>query len=172
MKKQFLLCAIFIFTGCVQHKDIQHQVVLKSIDRSCDLKKLEQQAKAGDSGAQNGLGLFYLETKNLKKAVYWFRKSADQGRAGGEFNLGLCYEMGYGVPKDEKKAIYWYAKAVSNYRQSAEQGDALNQWNLGHSYFIGQGVPKDELQAVVWIRKAATQGLAPAKQWIKEHGYK
>ena len=32
-------------------------------------------------------------------------------------NLGWCYENGKGVPKDMKKAVYWY-------REAAEQGDA------------------------------------------------
>jgi hypothetical protein len=168
LKKQFLLCAIFAVIGCAQQKNTQQQPVLKSMG-FCDLKQLELQAKAEDAGAQNGLGWFYLKTKNFKKAVYWFRKSAARGRAGGEFNLGVCYEMGYGVLKDEKKAAYWYAKAVEHYRQSAEQGDALNQWNLGHSYFEGKGVSKNEAQAVVWIKKAAAQGLDHAKQWLKEH---
>ena len=72
------------------------------------------------------------------------------------FKLGVRYENGYGVLKDHKEAIKWYAK-------SAEQGFAKAQSNLGKSYFLGEGVPKDYKKALRWFTKAAEQGLAEAQ---------
>ena len=46
----------------------------------------------------------------------WFRESAEQGNAGAQFSLGVCYEYGAGVSKDLEEAVKWY-------RKSAEQGD-------------------------------------------------
>ncbi len=38
--------------------------------------------------------------------------------------VGVCYEQGFGVPKDEKKGVEWYEKA-------AAQNHAEAQYNLG-----------------------------------------
>ena len=82
-----------------------------------------------------------------------YKKAADQGDAEAQFNLGVMYSLGEGVPKDYKQAVYWYRKA-------ADQGHADAQSNLGFMYHEGRGVPKDDTQAVYWLRKAADQGHA------------
>jgi len=46
-----------------------------------------------------------------------YTKSAEQGFAKAQFNLGRMYANGKGVPKDYEQAFYWYT-------QAAEQGDA------------------------------------------------
>ena len=53
-------------------------------------------------------------------AFEWFRKSAEQGNAGAQYELGLMYRKGLFVPKDEKIAFKWF-------RKSAEQGNASAQ---------------------------------------------
>jgi TPR repeat protein len=55
--------------------------------------------------------------KDEAEAVGWYRKAAEQGDAGAQYNLGLCHEIGRGVAQDEAEAVSWYAKA-------AEQGHA------------------------------------------------
>ena len=50
-------------------------------------------------------------------------KSAEQGHAGAQNSLAICYDNGEGVAKDLKKAVKWFTK-------SAEQGDATAQYNL------------------------------------------
>ena len=71
-----------------------------------------------------------------QQAVTWIRKSAEQGNAFAQYSLGVCYENGYGVPKDLEEAVEWY-------RKSAEQGNAFAQYNLGLCYANGDGVIKD-----------------------------
>ena len=61
------------------------------------------------------------------------KKLAEQGNAVAQFNLGVMYEKGEGVPKDYKQAAYWYSKA-------AEQGNAEAQTILGIMYGEGEGV--------------------------------
>ena len=68
------------------------------------------------------------------------RLAADQGDAGAQFNLGLMYDLGRGVPQD-------YAQAVKWYRLAADQGYAWAQNNLGNMYELGQGVPQDYVEA-------------------------
>ena len=61
---------------------------------------------------------------------------AEQGDAGAQYNLGLMYGNGDGVPQDDKNAMKWYTLA-------AGQGYADAQYNLGFMYDNGYGVPQD-----------------------------
>ncbi len=78
------------------------------------------------------------------------------GHARAQFNLGVMYEDGKGVEKDESQACGWYLKA-------AEQGYARAQAILGACYSLGTGVTKDENVAIGWYLKAADQGDATAE---------
>ena len=97
------------------------------------------------------------QRKDYKQAAEWFRIAAKQGDVKGQYNLGLFYNEGMGVPQDYNQAAEWFHKA-------AEQGLAQAQNNLGFLYQQGQGVPKDPEQAVFWFRKAAEQGYAQAQK--------
>ena len=92
----------------------------------------------------------------IERDAAWYRKAAEQGYASAQYNLGVLYENGDGVPKDAAEAALWYRKA-------AEQGYASAQYNLGVLYENGDGVPKDAAEAALWYRKAAEQGLAIAQ---------
>lgn len=83
------------------------------------------------------------------------RQAAEQGDTKAQFNLGVSYDNGLGVPKDDQQAIAWYRKA-------AEQGDAKAQYMLGSSYAYGVGVPQDKQQAYAWYSVAAANGYNDA----------
>ena len=93
---------------------------------------------------------------DFAEAVNWFRKAADQGHAVAQFSLGVMYNKGHGVEKNERETVAWFRKA-------AEQGYAPAQCNLGVSYEVGRGVEKNEREAVAWFRKAAEQGDTAAQ---------
>jgi hypothetical protein len=88
--------------------------------------------------------------------VQGLRLQAEQGNAEAQFNLGLLYDRGRGVPKDKSEALRWY-------RLAAMQGDTFAQNSLGDNYWEGTGVPKDDKEAVRWWRLAADKGFAPAQ---------
>ena len=90
-------------------------------------------------------------------AMQLFRPLADQGNAIAQFNLGVMYQDGKGVPQDYVEAIKWY-------RRAADQGGAGAQFNLGGMYFNGQGVPRDPVQAYMWISLSAAQGVGGAER--------
>ena len=46
--------------------------------------------------------------KNLEKAIHWYQKAAENGNKFAQCNLGICYQYGDGVKKDETKAFNWY----------------------------------------------------------------
>lgn len=105
-----------------------------------------------DAVGQFNLGEAYANVvKDPAQAVRWYLKSAELGYALAQFNLGVCYSFGRGIPKDESEAVIWYRKA-------ADQGIAVAQYNLGLCYDSGIGVNEDKPEAVKWYAKAAKQG--------------
>ena len=48
---------------------------------------------------------------NYKKAIEWYKKAAEQGYEGAQYNLGVIYEFGLGVGQSDSMAMRWYAKA-------------------------------------------------------------
>lgn len=76
---------------------------------------------------------------------------AKRGDRKAQYDLGLIYTEGRGVPKDERKAFKYYTMA-------AKQGLADAQYNLGVIYHEGRGVSRDVRRAMKWFKKAADQG--------------
>ena len=105
-------------------------------------------------------GLMYDEGKGVPRdyaeAVKWYRRSAEQGNARAQHNLGGMYFNGRGVPQDHAEAVKWR-------RRAAEQGFAEAQMGLGAMYNLGRGVPQDYAEGVKWSRRAADQGNARAQ---------
>ena len=96
------------------------------------------------------------QTKADQKPIGEVKAKAEAGDAESEVELGLRYDKGKGVAKDQVEAVKWYRKA-------AEQNYARAQNNLGVCYAEGEGVAKDQVEAVKWFRKAAEQNYAEAQ---------
>ncbi len=82
--------------------------------------------------------------------------AAEQGDANAQFNLGLRYDDGDGVPENDREAVRWY-------RMAADQGHAAAQFTLGTMYSGGRDVPENDQEAVKWYRMAADQGHVDAQ---------
>jgi TPR repeat protein len=106
--------------------------------------------KAGEDAYNRG---------DFATALHEWRPLAEQGDALAQYNLGVLYRKGRGVPQDDVQARQWYEKA-------AAQGQAKAQYNLGTLFLNGGGVPKDYQQALRWFRMAADQGEAVAQTKI------
>ena len=92
-----------------------------------------------------------------------YRKAAEQGHTNAQVNLGHCYFIGNGVPKDSSEAAKWLRKA-------AEQGDAIAQVNLGNLYLRGEGIVKDSIEAYKWWLLAGGQGnMGQDTIWILQN---
>ena len=59
--------------------------------------------------------------KDPKQAFYWYKKSAEQGHATAQFNLGTMYIHGEGTPKDLKQAAFWIKKSYENGHEKAKE---------------------------------------------------
>ena len=119
-------------------------------------------------------------------------RNAEEGLVDAQYNLGVMYADGVGVPQDSTAAAQWLRKAAEQghaeaqfhlgtmyrngkgvpqdgveatkwFRKAAEQGDARAQHNLASMYYAGDDVPKDYAEAMKWYRKAAAQGVAGAQ---------
>lgn len=62
-----------------------------SVDKKSGLSLMKEAANSGLAMAQNSLGVFYINgdgvTKNKNKAIYWFKRAADQNDADAIANL-------------------------------------------------------------------------------------
>lgn len=83
------------------------------------------------------------------------RAKAEQGDTNAQFQLGVAYDQGRGVAKNQAEAAIWYRKA-------ADQGHATAQNSLGSMYQFGEGVPQNDSEAVTWYQNAANQGYGEA----------
>jgi len=137
------------------------------------------------------LPLAAAPVRTVRPLVAATRAQAQRGNAKAQFDLGVMYAFGQGVPQNAAEAVRWYRKAAEQgyakaqynlgvccdfgrglakdhteaaawYRKAAEQGHPKAQYNLGVSYTYGQGVPQDSVEAYAWLGLAADAGEAKA----------
>lgn len=131
-------------------------------------KKALQPAKSGDASAQFVLGKIFDYgngdvKQNQNTAVIWYRRAADQGYTGAQFNLGNCFQLGEGVKQDKGRAVYWY-------REAALQDDADAQYMLALCYASGDGVNKSNRKAIDWFKRSSRLGNRLAQQILLSIG--
>ena len=91
-------------------------------------KALQLYQESTSEEAMNGIGSIYYEKGDYKKALEYFKKSAEKGNQIGLNNLGTWYELGKGVNTN-------ITKAIECYEESAKKGNAQAMSNLGYLYY-------------------------------------
>jgi TPR repeat protein len=128
--------------------------------RKLAVETTETRADHGDAEAQFSLGVKFAQggaAQDYAQAAQWYLKAADQSHSLAQFNLGIMYASGQGVPRDEAKSKVWMQKA-------ADQGDAGAQYNIGMKHHrasldgLPEGAPESRIQAYKWLQLAAAQG--------------
>jgi TPR repeat protein len=76
---------------------------------------------------------------------------AKKNDATAQYQLGLCYELGVGVPIDPKEAVRWYTKAAKT------NPEAMHQLGFLEAFGVGSSKP-DDREALKWFLKAAELG--------------
>jgi TPR repeat protein len=104
-------------------------------------------AAQGHVEAHNSLGRLYVTQKKAAEARAWFEKGAALGHPQATSNLALVYDVGFGVPRDRRKALAIYATA-------ADLGSAYAMWNIAHIHIAGQLEKPDLVGACVWVIRA------------------
>lgn len=91
---------------------------------------------------------------------------ASKGSARAQYELGLRYEAGNGVNRDERLALSLYCRA-------ARQDYAEAAFRAGRMHLAGKGsVSKDEDLGRSWLRRAATLGNEEAQHYARGSGGK
>jgi TPR repeat protein len=158
-------------------------------------------AEQGHAYAQANLSFRYYTADNFAEAFAWCQRAAYSNLAWAQYNLGLMYRKGEGVPQSDVEAAHWYRLAANQdfpeaqqkladlyyfghgvplsytqaaawYRRAADRGNAEAQFQLGHLYATGQGVEHDYTQSRHWIRQAALQGHEHALRELKRREYR
>jgi TPR repeat protein len=106
-----------------------------------------------DPEALHELAYTFLQRGDPESAISYWLKAAGLGHAKSQYELGLAYSKGDGIPIALEEARSWYEKA-------ANQGHSRAQHNLGNMYRHGRGVKKSNKKAIAWWTKASNQGLA------------
>ena len=91
----------------------------------------------GTAGAPDGkadIVIAAYQRGDYATALRLLAPLAEHGNADAQFNLGIIYNKGQGVPQNCAEALLWF-------RRAADQGVADAQYNLASMYYGGQGVP-------------------------------
>jgi hypothetical protein len=90
-------------------------------------------------------------TKRVTPSLQDLESLAARGDAEAEWQMGVRYHDGEGVPQDDAQAMQWFERA-------AQQGHVEAQSHLGAYYWAGRGVPEDLSKAYFWSAIALAQG--------------
>ena len=109
-------------------------------------------------GAHPGwdLGESAYKQRNYSTAVREWLPLAKEGNVEAQYNIGIMYSQGQGMPRDMASAAYWWEKA-------ALQGHVRGQNNIANLLRDGIGVAKDLPKAVYWFKAAAIKDYADAQ---------
>ena len=77
-----------------------------------------------------------LEDQDYKKELHYLSYDASLGDDKAQYNLGIMYKKGLGVPVNNNEAFSWFFL-------SANQGNILANYALGHSYLKGSGIKQN-----------------------------
>ncbi len=120
------------------------------------LKLLTLAIKKGNASASYAMATWYLHgkfvTKNLKKAIDFFKIASEQNLSSALFDLAVCYEIGVGVKRNFKKSFELYLRA-------ALAGDKQANYEVGRCYYYGIGINKNQPIGNIWLDKAKSLGI-------------
>jgi len=131
-----------------------------------DTAAIKKKAESGDAAAQFEMAQFYATEagkarserralRDQKRAFDWYARSAEQGFARAQFNLGGMYILGKSVAQDKGRGVDLQVKA-------AEQGLAEAQFEIGLRYLSGAVLEQDLDAALDMFTEAANQRHLPA----------
>ncbi len=104
-----------------------------------------------------GVNAYYRQ--DYEAALREFKTVAAAGDENAQYNVGLMYLKGQGVPENPEEASRWFHRA-------AMQGQVDAQSFLGALHADGQGVPQDYALAAYWLTQAAEAGHPAAQTFL------
>lgn len=91
---------------------------------------LMEKAAAGDAESMYWLGFYHATgkdvPKNLMEGAKWYQEAAEHNHEKGQYELGVAFEEGLGVPKDPVIAYQWlYLAAQKGNLDAIDRRDKL-----------------------------------------------
>jgi TPR repeat protein len=116
-------------------------------------------AMMGSARADFDAGLEAYTSGSFEMAAREWAPLAEKGDPAAQYHLGLLYDEGQGVGRDQDLARFWYLRA-------AQQGYVDAYFILGDMYANGRGTQADRSLAYHWYTMAAASGHARAKEIV------
>ncbi|KAG0375741.1 hypothetical protein BGX24_008705, partial [Mortierella sp. AD032] len=89
----------------------------------------------------------------------WYMKAANLGSANAQYQIGVMYNNGEGVPTSGSNAMKWFTKAATQSHTSAQhQMGLLYRDGTLDELDLEGGVFKNSTTAMAWFLKAANKG--------------
>ena len=139
------------------------------------IKRLHKRADADDVLAIHALGIYYSERKNgpldYDKAMGLWEQAAEIGHDASITSIGRSYIYGYGVEKDEKKALhYWELAAMggcsnARYNLGVFEHSAGNKERALRHYMIA--VESGHNGSLKQIQELYSEGKATKDEYTK-----
>lgn len=124
----------------------------------------ERAAELGYADAYYFLGRMFLlgdgVSKDQSKAAMYFKDGEKSAKCG--YALGLAYQGGLGVKKDEKKTNELFETHYPHLLEEAKGNDIVSIYLVGTCFYYGHGVKPSLLKAIDWFRQAAESNYADA----------
>jgi TPR repeat protein len=103
-----------------------------------------------------------LKAEDYETSIHKLTPLAMLGDSDAQWLIGQMYAYGWGVPKDEIKAIEWFRRSAK-WMEDGTNKSAVAAYYVGIDYSEGVGaVPKSELEAVKWFVIAGNSGSVEA----------
>ncbi len=124
-----VLLFLIVLTGC--NNEVDPKQAFDQGDYATSFRLWKEQAKMGDSTAQNYLGIqYYLGLgvrRDIRQALKWYELSAKSGNPEAQRNLGVLYESGVLGNRDFEQAYVWlYAAYKQGNMNAAKTLDAIS----------------------------------------------
>jgi TPR repeat protein len=130
---------------------------------------LRAAATKGDAEAQLWLGTGYAREYfggvDYQESLKWLRKSAAQGLPDAQYALAQMSEEGYGVPKSDEDAAYWYRRAADHFSDVSGVFEAEVQ--LAYMYRDGR-LRRNDVEAYMWFAIVGAAVDPPTNEDVKE----
>jgi TPR repeat protein len=87
--------------------------------------------------------------QDYTQAAIWYRRAADQGHSGAQYELGLLYDKGQGVPVNVIQAEKWLILATAAAPKAAAEDRTRMRDAVGTKMTLGE-LAQARMEALAW----------------------
>lgn len=134
------------------------------------INHFKEASELGHKDAFYMLGRIFTLGDNVsvdyQKAIEYYQKGIKLSSAKSLYGLGIMYQSGLGVIKNEEIAHQYFESAYQNLYQEAQNQDPISRYILGTYYYYGFFVKPSIFQAMDFFLASSSLGLSDANYMI------